>query len=428
MMDKGAKAAVPTQYRGYQWFVLAAGILMMFITFMTSLVFAPLMGVIANGVGVSIGAASFGFMGIMMFANAIFVLFWGYLVDKIGIFRVILGGLGVLFATHLLYPVFGNSYNAVVVLRVLTAFGGAPGLIMIEPIVSRWIPVKQRGFALGLNSLSVFGAVTGYILGPMLVGWAGNWQAGLAWLSVIIGAAIIYVMVVAYAVRNNQPTVMPALAVERVSADENFLKILGRNPAFWLGLAVMALSNWANNAFNDLSPGYLAVDPPIGVGYGPEQAGRLASGNMVGIMLGIFVGGIIIDKIFKGRSGLLVMVGFIANLIFFNGILFPEIHSNPSVLSGWLLATGFVNPFTAVGNQYFAVRSFSYRIIGKVAAAWTCISNFVGSFGVMIGSYALHTTGNYYLSFIIVAVICILGFIAALVSRERRSAIETNAR
>ncbi|MBP2656126.1 MAG: transporter transrane protein [Firmicutes bacterium] len=411
------------QYPGVRWLVLAAGILMMVFSMMTALAFAPLMGVVAKDLSVDIGQASFGFMGILMFTTAIAVLFWGILVDKFGIFKIMISGMVILLIAHLLYPVMGHDYNSVVFLRILTAIGGAPGLIMIEPIVSRWIPVAQRGLALGLNCLAALGGVAGLTFGPMFAGMAGNWQTGLSWMAGIIFIGILYIVFVAFMARNHQPPVMTSAAM-KASTNENFMKTLGKSPAFWLGLAVMALSNWANNAFNDLSPGFLAVAPPIGAGYGPEQAGQMAAGSMIGMMIGIFCGGIIIDKVFKGRSGILVMIGFVCNLIFYNGILFDTIHGNQAILVGWLMLAGVTNPFTAVGNQYFAIRSFSPNMIGKVAASWTCVSNFVGSFGVMIGSYALHHTGNYHASFAIVATICILGFIAAMVSRERRTAIE----
>ncbi|MBP2652286.1 MAG: transporter transrane protein [Firmicutes bacterium] len=411
------------QYPSVRWFVLIAGVLSAFFAMMAGMAAAPLMPVISKDLGVDMGVASFGIMGIMMVGMAISVLIWGFLVDKIGIFKVMISGLVILLIIHLLYPIIGHDYNTVVVMRVLTAFGAAPGLIVIEPIVARWFPIKERGLALGINCLNMVGAIVGLTCGPMFASMAGSWQGGLAWLSVIIAIGIVYMLFVWNLAKNAQTPVTAALEAD-TAPSENFFKMIVRNPAFWLGLAVMAFSNWANNAFNDLAPGFFAADPPLGVGYGPQMAGQLASGNMFGIMLGIFCGGIIIDKVFKGRSGLLVMIGFAANLILYNGVLADSINSNLSILVPWLLFAGFVNPFTAVGNQYFAVRSFSPKIIGKVAASWTCISNFVGSFGVMAGSYALHSTGNYHASFALVAIICILGFIAALVSRERRTEIE----
>lgn len=408
-----------TQDPGLRWLVLAAGIMMCFFSLMTNLVFAPLMGVIAQDVGVDIGTASFGFMGVMMLVTAIAVLFSGILIDKIGIFQVTIAGLLLLIGAHLLYPLVGHSYNGVIFLRIVTAVGGAPGLVLLEPIVSRWFPPNQRGLALGLNGIAVLGVVAGFTLGPALVAWAGNWQGGLAWISLFLGGGLAYVLYVNYLAKENYVAPIAQESFNHEAVDkESFVKILGSSHAFWLGLAVMALSNWANNSFNDLSPGYLAVAPPTGVGYGAALAGKLASGSMIGLMVGLLVGGVIIDKVCKGRSGILVMAGFVLNLIFYNGILLEPIYGNLAALSGWMLVAGFINPFTAVGNQYFAVRNFSPKVIGKVAAAWTCVSNFIGSFGVMLGSYTIHLTGTYHVAFGILTAACILGFIAALVSRE----------
>jgi sugar phosphate permease len=186
----------------------------------------------------------------------------------------------------------------------------------------------------------------------------------------------------------------------------------------------MAFSNWANNAFNELSPGFMAIDKPIGLGLGASTAGKLSSGTWVGMIIGMFCAGIIIDRIFKGRSAPIVIIGFICNLILYNGILFPAIHSSTSTLSIWLMASGFVNPFTAIGNQCFAIRTFPPNVIGKVIALWTCASNFMGSFGVMAGSLALDNTGTYHMSFIFISLASVVGLIAAIVSREKRTAIE----
>ncbi|MBP2644267.1 MAG: transporter transrane protein [Firmicutes bacterium] len=414
------------EYPRICWFVLAAGIVMMFFTMLTGLSFAPLIGVIAQDLSIDIGTASFGFMGLMMLTNAIFVLLWGVLVDKIGIFRVIIMGLSVLLIAHLLYPMIGYSYATVVFLRILTGLGGAAGLILIEPIVSRWIPFKQRGFALGLNALSMAGAVVGLSCVPRVVSVAGHWQVGLGWLSVPIAAGLLYTMLVAYFAQKHQTRNEAATPGEKEVGDY-FGKVFLRSPAFWLGLLIMAFSNWVNNAFNDLGPGFLAVAPPIGAGYGPEVAGHLASGGMIGIVVGIFIGGIVLDKVFKGRSGILVMAGFILCIILYNGIMLEPIYSNTTFLSMWILIGGITSPFTSIGNQYFAVRTFSPNVIGKVVACWTCISNFVGSFGVMISAYAIHITGSYRMSFAIMSGVCILGFIAAMASRERRTAMELAA-
>ncbi|MBP2650052.1 MAG: transporter transrane protein [Firmicutes bacterium] len=415
------------KYPTFRWFVLVSAVLMMFFAMMTGLAVAPLMGVIAQDLGVDIGTASFGIMGLNIFSSAIGVIIAGYLLDKLGIFKIMIGSMALLLVANTAYPLLGHSYEGVVLIRILIALGGAVGMIAINPVVSIWFPENERGTALGVNSLTMLGAVLGFILGPKFAQMAGSWQGGLAWMSGILLVGFVYILVVGIlANRYELPNSSP-VAKDEPAADTNFWHIVKSNPAFWVGLAVMALSNWVNNAFSDLSPGYLAVQPPVGVGFGPEVAGQLSSGTWIGTLVGIFISGIVIDKVFRGKSGILIVVGFICNIIFCNGIMFHQIYSNTTLLTIWLLGVGFVSPFTAVGNQYFAIKSFSPDVIGKVSATWTSISNFIGAFGVMLGSFALKTTGTYYVSFAIVAVVSVVGIIVALASQDRRAAIEAAA-
>ncbi|WP_371379397.1 MFS transporter [Sporomusa aerivorans] len=431
-MNECDLANAEARYPAFRWLVLAAGILMMFMSMLTALAVAPLMGVIAPSLGIDIGTASFGIMGLNLFSTAISVIIVGILVDRIGIMKVMTGSLLLLLAVHLAYPVIGYTYNAVVGLRILTALGGAVGLIAINPIVSQWFPVKEKGLALGLNCLTMLGGMAGFTVGPMFAERAGSWQTGLAWLSYILVLGIIFLLYVTLNEKKHQPPSLVSVSNKEAcegtcETEESFSKVLLHCPPFWIGLAVMALSNWANNAFNDLSPSFLAIAPPLGAGYGPEVAGRLSSGAFFGSMFGIFCSGLVIDKVFKGRSGMLVAIGFICSLVFYNGILLPQIHGNMTTLSAWLLLAGFTGPFTAVGNQYFAIKNFSPHVMGKVTASWTCISNFTGAFGVMAGSYALHHTGTYVMSFGIVASICVLGLVAAavVISKERSAKIDS---
>lgn len=421
------------QYPLYRWLMLAAAIMTMYCAMLICISFAPLMGVIAKDLGIDVGTASFGFMGMNLFSTAFGVIIAGFLVDKIGLPRVMIGGLVLMLAANSSLPLIGHSYGGVVFIRIIEALGAAPALIAIEPTVSYWFPDKEKGIALGLNGLSVLGAVSAGMFGPGLVAAAGgNWQNGLFRFSFVLFAVIVLVTAICIGAKNYTTPAMKRehsedLVAKAVSKSD-FVTVVLRNPVFWLGLCVMAFSNWANQAFNDLSPGYMAVDKPIGLGFGPGASGRFSAGTWIGMVAGMFAAGFIIDKVFKGKSAPLVMIGFIGNIIFYNGILVYSIYSSAPVLTMWLMCAGFVNPFTAIGNQYFAVRTFAPNVIGKVAASWTCVSNFIGALGVMVGSYALHSTGNYHMSFAIVSVVSIIGFIAALVSRERRTVIESQGR
>lgn len=426
-MDNKKNASELVQYPAYRWLMLAAAILTMLCAMMITMSFAPLVEIIAKDIGVDLGTASFGFMGMNLFSTAVGVMLAGFLIDRIGLSRVMIGGLILMLAANTALPVIGHSYAAVVLIRILEALGCAPALIIIEPTVSFWFPNKEKGLALGLNGLSILGPVGTGMLGPRLVMSASSWQMGMLYFSVVLLVATIFIVIVNIGARHHLPPTMTKKEEHSNMTKQDFMRTVLRSPAFWLGLCVMAFSTWANQSFNNLSPAFLAVDPPVGAGYGAEAAGRFSAGTWIGMIGGFFLSGFIIDKVCRGRTAPLVIFGFLANLILYTGILFQAVNGSPAILTVWLMMAGITNPFTAVGNQCFAVRTFSPEVIGKVAAIWICVSNFAGSIGVMTASLALKSTGNYHLAFAVIAGASILGLAAAIISREKRAQIEAHA-
>jgi len=413
------------QYPAYRWLMLAAAVLTMFCAQMITMSFAPLVEIIATDLGIDLGTASFGFMGMNLFSTAVGVMIAGVLVDRIGLSRVMIGGLLLMLLANSALPLFGHSFHAVVLIRILEALGCAPALIIIEPTVSYWFPNSEKGLALGLNGFCILGPVGTGMFGPKLVMSASSWQYGMLYFSLVLLIATTFIIIVNVRSKHHLPPTMLKREETHEAPKQDFMKSVLRSPAFWMGLCVMAFSNWANQSFNNLSPSFLAVDSPVGAGYGAQAAGQFSAGTWMGMMVGFFISGFVIDKVFKGRTAPLVMFGFVANIILYTGILFHAINSSPAILTMWLMTAGIINPFTSVGNQCFAVRTFSPEVIGKVVAVWTCISNFAGSIGVMAASLALRNTGNYNLSFGIIAAASLAGFIAALISREKRAQIES---
>lgn len=417
------------QFPAYRWLMLSSAVLSMFCAQMVTMSFAPIMGVIASDLGINLGTASFGFMGINLFSTAIGVIIAGLLIDKIGINFVMPCGLILILLGNSLLSIFGHNYISIVIIRIIEAFGCAPALIAIQPIVSYWFPSNEQGLAFGLNAFCILGPVLSGIFGPKLMLSSSTWQNGMLYYSVVFLIATIFVVSVSVSSKYHlPPTMLKELnqdsTQEKLKSD--FKKVL-YNPAFFLGLCIIAFANWITQAFNDLSPTYLAVDAPIGIGYGAEAAGTFSALTWIGMMFGMFFAGFIIDKVFRGKSVPILLCGFIANFILINGILFKLVYSSTTVLTVWLMIAGIFNPFVSVGNQCFAVKVFAPNVIGKVSAIWTCVGNFAGSAGVITGSFALHITGNYKMSFTIIAVICVLGLIASLLSSGKQDRIDTES-
>lgn len=413
----------------YRWLMLASAVLAMFVAQMATMSFAPIMGVISKDIGISLGTASFGFMGMNLFSTAIGVIIAGMLIDRIGAGRVMSGGIILILLANSAIPLVGHSYIPLVIIRMLEALGLAPALIAIQPVVSFWFPENERGLAFGLNALCVLGPVLSLMFGPGIILSASTWQNGMLYYSIVFAIAAIFISVISAGAKNHLPPTIANDSKEENNQDiakSNF-KIVLRQPAFWLGMIVMALANWSTQAFNDLSPAYLAVDPPVGVGYGAQVAGSFSALTWIGMICGMFLSGIIIDKIFKGKPAPVLLIGFIANLVFMTGILLQPIYSSGSTLIAWLMIAGFFNPFVSVGNQIYSVRVFAPNVIGKVSAIWTCVGNFAGSAGVMAGSFALHLTGNYKMSFIIIGIICVIGLAVSLLSSGKQERIDTES-
>ncbi|MDS0526014.1 MFS transporter [Clostridium sp. SHJSY1] len=410
------------EYSQYRWFMLAAAVLAMFCAQIATMSFAPVMGTIAEDLGISLGTASFGFMGMNLFSTAIGVMVAGLLADKIGINTVILGGLVLILLANSAFSIFGYSYTAVVIIRMIEAVGVAPALIAIQPIVAYWFPDKEHGLAFGLNAFCILGPVLSGVIGSKLILSASNWQNGMLYYSLVFFIITILVTIIILGAGKHLPPTMESKKNIKKEVKFDFRKVF-RYPAFWIGLFIMILANWTTQTFNDFSPTYLAVDAPVGVGYGAETAGSLSALTWVGMMFGMFFSGFLIDKAFKGKAMPIILIGFISNIILINGILSSSVYSSKSILTIWLMVAGVFSPFVSVGNQCFSVKVFTPNVMGKVSAIWTCAGNFAGSAGVMVGSFALHVTGNYKLSFALITTICALGVIIALFSRQRQERI-----
>ena len=61
----------------------------------------------------------------------------------------------------------------------------------------------------------------------------------------------------------------------------------------------------------------------------------------------------------------------------------------------------------------FASKHYPAHIAGKLVGMWMGIGLFGGLAGILAGATALHNTGNYHVSIIIVCIIAIIGLIFA---------------
>jgi MFS family permease len=395
------------QSNRFRWWVLLIASIAPMCGMMASISFSPLIGEVSKDLGIGLGVASFGLVGVPTFATAIGIGVCGFLIDVVGVFPVIIGSQLLLVVSGALIPVFGSNYGALVAIRIIQGLSGAGLSASITPAIALWFPRHEMGRAIGFPSVGAsLGMILGLTVAPRLALITGSWQVGMALLSGVVFISLLVTVPVAIKSKQMQTQrPWPDVKDGYIPQTSSLFHML----MFWVGLLTIALAMWTNMAFSDLTPGFLAVAPPVGAGYGAEMAGRFMSLSSITGILGALIAGFLIDKVFRGKNRFVVMIGWSLSAIFFTAVIFPSIHNNQFVLSLVLLLTGLQNPFINVTMMSFAAKIFSPHIVGRVCGLWMSVSFFSGSAGVMIGAVALHATGTYKLSILILTMASLIG-------------------
>jgi MFS family permease len=397
-------------YSRFRWVILGQIVIVTMCSAIIMISFAPLMGVIAQDLRISIGSASFGFMGLHMLAMAVGCALSGYLIDRFGVFPVINCSVAVILVSNALLLWLGHSYWPIVAIRVIEALGCAPVFVAIGPATALWFPPREAGAALGLQSVAISaGIMLGLIVSPQLALSAGSWQKGIACLSIGIAAATVFVIGISMAAKRYLP---PTATVAADTPPTSISSLVLTRP-FLAGILGMSCGVWTQQTFNSLTPGYLAVLPPMGLGLGPLVAGKLMTTVMLAGIVSSLIGGILVDKACGGRVRPVVLTGFVLLIVCPVLLLIPQIYNQRPALILCLMLAGAATPFINPVILGFAAKTFPPSVVGRIVGSWMSVALFCGAAGVMVGAGALTSTGTYKLSMEIISAIAVLGFLAS---------------
>lgn len=407
------------EYSPLRWWVLTAILVAAGVGAMIMISVAPMMGVIAKSLDVNIGTASVGLMGLFALAAAFGCAIAGVLFDRFGVFEVLIASIVLMGVPHATLPWLGHSYWAIVLVRVLEGLAFAPALVAIGPVAAQWFPPEEIGIANALNAISIsMGIMVGLVVSPILVRMTGSWQTGVAWVSILCGVGLLVALGAYGAVRRHSPASVKEETGNSVH-DAHLYRQALRNPVFWAGQLCIAAGVWTQNAFNDLTPGFLAVAPPVGVGLGPAVAGKTMTTVMIAGVVGALLGGTLIDQVFRGKCRPVILMGFALIAVFCYLLKFPVVHDTRPYLLASLAMVGIGSPFINASILGFAAKTFPTSIVGKVVGQWMSVSLFAGAIGVMAGGTALRSTGTYQLSLSLVSFVALVGVIATPSLRAR---------
>lgn len=279
------------------------------------------------------------------------------------------------------------------------------------------------GAAMGL------GIMVGLNLGPASMAAAGDWAVGLRnlWPLAMVGIIMTVVCMVGPKVSPegaNLANVDEAAAASNLALYKKAILL----PLTWIATACVVIASWFNQAYNDMTPGYLALDPPVGLGLGAAGAGSIASLAQIGNIVGCLVVGILVERLFKGKARPALMVAFAAMAVGAGLILVPGVKTNQVVLTTVMMITvfflGWINA-TALG---WVAKNYPAEVTGKLGGMAQGIGIFGGLAGVAAGSAALRATGFYVVSTLIMVGVAIVGVgVAFFMQTHKHQKLESPA-
>lgn len=398
-------------YPRFRWFVFVTLCIVTASTAVALIAPAPLMGPIAKALDISIGEAAGATMGTFNLFVAISALVGGWFLDKFGAVRVWAACLILIIVGELLMPVFGGTFWGLNNLRIIEGLGTGPIMASTARIAAQWFPVKERGIVTGVQGMAMgLGITLGFIIAPAVFETTGNWAVTMAWLSFLPVIALIMTAVIAFGPK--APTA--AIIEAQIDGSANEFMQAAKLPVTWMAILCVVMMSWAFQAINDLIPGYIAVDAPVGLGKGPMAAGKFMTAFSMSFTLGALLSGFILEKLLKGQSKPLVFLGYLGTVIFTFCLRVPFVISNEVLLLLCLILNGLFAAWCIPPSVAFIARNYPEHLTGKLGGLAQGIGIFGGTAGAFSGAYAIHATGFYDASIYIIVVIAILGCLSAL--------------
>ncbi|MGC4073007.1 MAG: MFS transporter [Nibricoccus sp.] len=237
--------------------------------------------------------AQFGLLtSVFLWSYGVFSPFGGYLADRFGKSRIIIGSLfiwsAVTWATgHM------RSFEGLLVARAIMGLSEACYIPAALALIADYHRGPTRSLATGLHMSGIYtGAALGGVGGHIAEHY--SWRSGFTWFGVV---GVVYAVVVFFVLRDAPPVVSDqnkaAIAEKPRASLGAALGALLRQPAFVLLIASFALVSLANWGIYGWLPTYLREHFKLGLG----EAGLAATAYVqIASFVGVVVGGIWADR------------------------------------------------------------------------------------------------------------------------------------
>jgi len=331
-----------------------------------------ILGILAGPIIADLGLTDSQFGAIGGIAFAILYSFLGIplamLADRTSRSRVIAGSLAVWSAFTALCG-SATSFVQLFIFRLGVGVGEAGGVAPAYALIADYFPPQRRARALAIFSLGIpLGLAFGTLIGAYLAAWV-NWRAAF----IVMGAAgVILAPVMLWVVRD-----VPRPEASRASAprlSETF-PLIAKKPAFWLMAAAASCSSLAGYGLALWTPSVLERS----FGFSLIERGQfLASIFLIGGTAGVFLGGVLADRLGAADKRWYAWLPAIAWLVTAPLFAFGLLAESPTVAWALLLIPNALN-ILWLGPVTTAVQHLVPQPLRSTASAsFLLINNFIG--------------------------------------------------
>lgn len=341
---------------------------------------------------------------------------------------------------------FTASAVALLLLRLLLGLMEGPTPVGMTSTVNAWFPAKEKGTATGIYIASTQFAPI--IVPPIAVALAAaaGWRSVFHWFAVpgVIMAIVFFLVVRSHPRQSKHVNPAELAHIENADADkgdhggfgsmpliDRLVRVRDADPLDTNGKVLRSWNIWGNTLayffMNNVLYGMLTWIPSYLVaarGYSFIKMGFVASAPSIGGLVGALIGGVVSDRVFKGRrKPTMLLTAFFTAVMLVVVLVVPQ---NTVLVVGSLILTGF---FLNLGWPMFTAYAMNLATDKTYPFAISIINsggNLGGFFAPMIVGALLDGFGGNYtvaFSYFVVVLLIGLGLILTLVEARPRNAV-----
>jgi MFS family permease len=317
-----------------------------------------------------------------LWANLIFLIPAGFLLDKYSVKRVVLVALAICITGVALIATAHDLYGLWMG-RFLTGIGNAFCFLSCVILVSRWFPSLQQGLVMGLMvTLAFIGGMLAHTPWAMLIQAVG-WRHAM---DLNVGLGLILWIVLSVVLNDGPAEWSQQTSAEPRSRIKSFLNVLKRAQVYLAGaytsllnLPIMVLcALWGSSYLQDVYH------------YSSVQASAVISFIFLGSMIGCPLLGYISDR--QQRRKPMMWIGVVGSWVL-TLILYTEYFQSVASLSSLFFLLGFFTSAQVISYPLIA-ESYSSSEVGEATAVASLIIMGGGAVGQMLFGWLMQSTST----------------------------------